>query len=69
MNDEDMLSCDATATGILQCLRMLAEEAESLQLTRTLVALREAIETCVEERTDPGFDVEQIIQGLSRVIH
>ncbi len=69
MNDEDSLSCDATATGILQCLRMLAEEAASLQLTRTLTALREAIETCVAERHEPGFDIDAVVQGLVRVIH
>lgn len=69
MHEDDSLSCDATATGILQCLRMLAEEAESLRLTRTLVALREAIETCSAERTDPGFDIGEIVQGLARVIH
>ena len=69
MNEEDSLSCDATATGILQCLRMLAEEAASLHLTRTLTALRDAIETCVAERIEPGFDIDTVIQGLVRVIH
>lgn len=69
MNEDDSLSCDATATGILHCLRMLAEEAESLRLTRTLLALREAIETCSAERTDPGYDIDEVIAGLARVIH
>jgi hypothetical protein len=73
MNEEDnLLSCDATATGILQCLRMLAEEAASLHLTRTLTALRDAIETCVSERTgETGFeiDIDTVVQGLVRVIH
>ncbi len=57
MNDDDSLACEATATGILQCLRMLAEEAASLQLTRTLVALRTAIDACASERLDPAFDL------------
>jgi hypothetical protein len=71
MNEEDSLSCDATASGILQCLRMLAEEAASLHLTRTLTALRDAIETCVAERTEPdlGFDIDTVVRGVVRVIH
>ncbi len=57
MNDEDSFRCEATATGILQCLRMLAEEAASLHLTRTLVALRNAIDACASERLDPAYDL------------
>ena len=55
MDHDDSLACDATATGILQCLRMLAEEAASLQLNRTLVALRDAIAACASEREEPLF--------------
>ena len=33
----------------MQCLRMLAEEAASLRLARTLAALREAIDVCAAE--------------------
>ncbi len=66
---DDMLTRDVTATGILQCLRMLAEEAASLQLTRTLSVLEEAIETCVAERTDADFDIGDVVQGVSRVLH
>jgi hypothetical protein len=40
---------DTTATGILQCLRMLAEEATALGLQRTLTALKAALDTCVAE--------------------
>ena len=57
MNDEDSLACEATAIGILQCLRMLADEAASLHLTRTLVALRNAIDACASERLDPSVDL------------
>ncbi len=57
MNDEDSFGCEATATGILQCLRMLADEAASLNLTRTLVALHNAIDACASERHDPAFDL------------
>ncbi len=51
---DDSLACDATATGILQCLRMLAEEAASLHLNRTLVALRDAIAACASEHEEPA---------------
>lgn len=40
---------DPTAHGIVQCLRMLAEEASSLQLGRTLAALRAAMRICADE--------------------
>ena len=67
MHDDETVTCEATATGILQCLRMLAEEAASLQLMRTLSALREAIKTCADEHDDPlGFDLD--LTG-PRVIH
>lgn len=62
MDDEDLLSldsdsdCDATATGIISCLRILADEAASLKLARTITALRETIEICAAEvvRGDDG---------------
>ena len=41
--------CEANAAGIMQCLQMLAEEAASLRLSRTLAALREAIDVCAAE--------------------
>jgi hypothetical protein len=40
---------DPTARGIVQCLRMLAEEAASLGLGRTLDALQTAISVCAAE--------------------
>ncbi len=61
MNEDDNPACDATATGILHCLRMLAEEAAMLRLSRTLDALREAIDTCASE--------ESIGLAGNRVIH
>ena len=41
MND---LALTASATGILQCLKLLAAEAASLKLTRTLSAIEDALE-------------------------
>ena len=38
-----------SAVGLLRCLRMLAEEADALQLTQTLAALQLAMETCQNE--------------------
>lgn len=40
---------DPTARGMVQCLRMLAEEAASLRMVRTLDALQTAIEVCAAE--------------------
>ena len=40
MND---LALTASATGILQCLKLLAAEAASLKLTRTLSAIEDAL--------------------------
>jgi len=40
---------DPTARGIVQCLRMLADEAASLGMARTLDALHAAIKVCSAE--------------------
>lgn len=52
MQDEEFLATDlvASATGILECLRMLADEATELQLDDTLRALQRAIAACELER-------------------
>jgi hypothetical protein len=39
----------ASASGILQCLRLLAEEAATLNMHRTLSAIQDALETAAEE--------------------
>jgi uncharacterized protein with ATP-grasp and redox domains len=51
MTEDDPFTseCEANARGIMQCLRMLAEEAALLHLSRTLAALREAIDVCAAE--------------------
>jgi hypothetical protein len=49
MSDNDGTECAATARGIIQCLGMLAEEAASLDLTKTMLAIREALRTCTAE--------------------
>ena len=47
--DEVASETDPTARGIVQCLRMLAEEAAAIRLPRTLEALRQALEVCAQE--------------------
>lgn len=59
MTEDDTFSseCEANATGIMHCLRMLADEAASLRLSRTLAALRDAIDACAAE------NVLQAVEG------
>ena len=46
---DDDTEFDVSAAGIAGCLQMLAEEAATLKLSRTLLALREALESCEAE--------------------
>ncbi len=41
--------CQATPNGLMQCLRMLVDEAALLQLPHTMCALKEALEACQSE--------------------
>lgn len=52
MQDDDSASVGSRASvlGILHCLKMLAEEADNLQLPRTRLALRKAIRACQAEQ-------------------
>lgn len=45
MTDEEA----STPLGLLRCLRLLADEASTMRLTRTLAALQQAMETCRTE--------------------
>ena len=53
MRDDDaaLIDPEASATGILHCLRMLADEAAGLRLAGTLQALHDAIAVCQQEFT------------------
>lgn len=56
---EDDNSVYASAQGLARCLRMLTEEAASLNLLKTFAALRDALVTCQSEMTaanDPSFE-------------
>lgn len=70
LKPSDPVACDATARGIVQCLRMLAEEASSLHLPSTVRALWSAIGTCEHESSTvpvlpPGEPVQQSIASLN----
>jgi len=63
---------DPTARGIMQCLRMLAEEAAALGMPRTLDALQAAIAACAAEGDDAdnlgeAGDIRLRVAGSSRV--
>jgi hypothetical protein len=49
-NDLPEAARHATAAGVLECLTMLAEEADNLGLARTLLALQKAIRACQAEQ-------------------
>ena len=51
MQDDDAASGEwhAAAAGLLQCLQMLAAEADRRDLARTHIALRRAMRACWEE--------------------
>ncbi len=55
MFDDDLPDAarHATAANVLQCLTMLSEEAENLNLPRTMLALRKAIRACQAEQARP----------------
>ena len=46
---EDEVDPRSSAMGIMECLRILAAEAAHLKLSRTMVALREALVACESE--------------------
>ena len=54
INDDPMSSAKASASGIAECLRMLADEAASLRMVRTLMAVLEAAEICLAEEAASG---------------
>ena len=52
---------EATASGIMHCLRMLAEEAASLRLLQTVEALRQAVEICARENGSSPVYIEPLL--------
>ena len=47
--DDNLPTTDASPSGIAECLGMLADEAASLRLVRTFLALLETVEICRAE--------------------
>jgi hypothetical protein len=63
--DYDDDAVPANANGISQCLRMLAEEAAALRLTRTLSAIKNALEIAkAESGDDAGADISDFLADL-----
>jgi hypothetical protein len=63
---------DPTARGIVQCLRMLAEEAASLSMGRTLAALEAAIRVCADESDSDDDLIDETMCGgppLGAAVH
>ena len=55
-----------SALGICRCLRMLSEEAASLELPQSVQALREAIRICERES---GLDRARAVAAVSVLIN
>jgi hypothetical protein len=53
---EDDRNLTPSATGILQCLRVLAQEAATLQLFRTLSAIEDALEAAAFESSSDTME-------------
>lgn len=56
LDDEETAAArqTTTAANVLLCLTMLLEEADTLNLPRTMVALRKALRACQAEQSRPG---------------
>jgi hypothetical protein len=59
LDDFEAEDVHATASGIIECLRMLADEAASLQLSRTTDALRRVILLCRAEHLSPELGLAE----------
>ena len=72
--EDDQPGLEASPSGIADCLRMLAEEAASLRLVRTLMALLETMEICQIEasglgRKSTGPRPSEAIEPPALVVH
>ena len=58
--------CHAAATGFMQCLQMLADEADRRHLPRTHQALRRALRACrAEEDRGAGASASRTRRSLA----
>jgi hypothetical protein len=59
----------ASAHGIMQCLRLLAEEAAMLNLQRTLCAIQDAMDTVSEESEGDETPTQRAVANGSLTLH
>ncbi len=67
--DENDLGLAPSATGILQCLKLLAAEAASLKLVRTLSAIEDALEMAASESGMDGAEEPMQQHFVRPVLH
>jgi hypothetical protein len=60
---------ETSARGIIRCLRMLAEESDSLHLHRTVAAILEALEICRTETSTVSTEAKELATFVSSLIH
>ncbi len=60
---------ETSARGIIRCLRMLAEESDSLNLHRTVAAILEALEICRTETATVTPETAELAAFVSSLIH
>ncbi len=66
--DEDS-ALTASASGILHCLRVLAEEAAHLRLDAAVFAIREAIETmAIESGADAYAPFAENVEHVEAIV-
>ncbi len=68
MDDLDF-AMPPSANGIVQCLKLLAAEAASLKLSRTLSAIEDALEMAASESGIDYFGESQQEEPASFVLH
>jgi hypothetical protein len=59
----------ASAHGIMQCLRLLAEEAAMLNLQRTLCAIQDAMDTVADESDNDDAPTHRAAMGAGLTLH
>lgn len=59
--------CEATPSGLMQCLRMLVDEAALLRLPHTMCALKDALEACRSETL--GQRPDQVAHLRTLLVH
>ncbi len=66
MPTDQQNECEATPSGLMQCLRMLVDEAALLRLPHTMCALQDAVEACRSEAQGHGPD--RVVNSLRTLL-